>query len=103
MALDVAHSIHLIWMTRSMKDRYQDNLCRSWQDAFDNFHYLPVDTDLDDGTINTASTLKLLHIKPADLGNYDFYVAGNKTFINAYEQTPRWRFMTIPTVSAKNG
>lgn len=103
MALEGGHSMHLIWMTRSMKDRYQDNLCRSWQDAFESFHYLPVDTDPDDGTINTASTLKLLDIKPADLGNYDFYVAGNETFIDAYEQRPRWRFTTIPPAPAKNG
>ena len=103
MALEGAHSMHLIWMTHCAKDRYKDNLCRSWQDAFENFHYLPIDADPGDGTINTASTLKLLDIKPADLDNYDFYVAGNKTFIHAYEQRPRWRFTTTPPVVANNG
>lgn len=103
MALEEAHRMQLIWMTHSAKDRYQDNLCRSWQDAFENFHYLPVDTDPGDGTINTASTLKLLDIKPADLGNYDFYIAGNETFINAYEQRAQWRFTTIPPAPAKKG
>jgi len=94
MALEIANSIHLIWMTLSERDRYQDNLCRSWQDAFDNFYYLPVDTRLRDGTVGNASTLKLLNIRPADQNNYDFYVAGNETLINAYEKRPGWAFMT---------
>ena len=95
MALEVTNSMSLIWMAGSMKDRYQDNLCRSWQDAFDNFHYLPVDADPGDGTVNTESTLALLNIKSADLGNYDFYVAGNEALVKAYESNPDWRFTII--------
>jgi len=99
MALEIAAGIQLIWMTRGNEDRYQDNLCRSWQDAFDNFQYLPVDADPDNGAINTASTLKLLNINPADLGNYDFYVAGNEKFINGFEKTAGWKFISTPPVS----
>jgi len=98
MALEIADSIKLVWMTRNQQDRYQDNLCRSWQDAFENFAYLPVDIDPDDRTVNTTSTLRLLNIKPADLDLYDFYIAGNKTLTNSYEKRPGWKFMT--TVSA---
>jgi CDP-4-dehydro-6-deoxyglucose reductase len=97
MALEITNAIHLVWMTRSKADRYQDNLCRSWQDAFDNFHYLPVDTHPGDGTINTTSTLGLLNIKPEDMDKYDFYVAGNATLVKAYAQTPGWTFMTTPS------
>jgi len=96
MALETAGNMKLVWMARSKKDRYQDNLCRSWRDAFDNFDYLPVDTNIDDGTIDTTSTLELLDIKPDDLQNYDFYVSGNETLIDAYEKRPGWRFMTTP-------
>jgi len=103
MALEIPGSMQLLWMTRSKKDRYQDNLCRSWQDAFDNFHYLPLDTDLGKGTINTASTLSLLNIKPADMSGYDFFVAGNGTLVNAYEKKPGWRFMTLPSALDNNG
>jgi CDP-4-dehydro-6-deoxyglucose reductase len=103
MALEIANAIHLVWMTRNKADRYQDNLCRSWQDAFDNVHYLPVDTHPGDGTINTTSTLALLNIKPEDMDKYDFYVAGNATLVNAYAQTPGWTFMTTPSALETGG
>lgn len=96
MALEISGSMQLIWMTRSKSDRYQDNLCRSWQDAFDNFRYLPLDSDPDDGTIDIASTLRLLNIEPEDVLNHDFFVAGNEKFISSYEKAPGWNFMTIP-------
>jgi CDP-4-dehydro-6-deoxyglucose reductase len=96
MALEIANSIHLVWMTRNKADRYQDNLCRSWQDAFDEFHYMPIDTHPGYGSINTASTLALLNISPDDVTNYDFYVAGNETLVNAYAQNPGWSYMLTP-------
>ncbi len=97
MALEITASLHLVWMTRSRQDRYQDNLCRSWQDAFENFHYLPIDVNPGDDMVNTASTLRLLNIDPADVGNFEFYVAGGETFINAYGQNPGWAYMTTPS------
>lgn len=97
MALEITGSIKLVWMARSKMDRYQDNLCRSWQDAFDNFQYQPVDTDLREDTINTASILDRLNIQPADLGDHDFYVAGNETLINAYKNNPGWRLVVVPS------
>lgn len=103
MALEITGSIKLVWMARSKMDRYQDNLCRSWQDAFDNFEYLPVDANLDDGTIDTTSTLELLDIKPVDLQNYDFYVSGSETLIDAYEKRPGWTFMTTPSTRNVSG
>ncbi|MGA9575314.1 MAG: 2Fe-2S iron-sulfur cluster-binding protein [Lysobacterales bacterium] len=97
MALEITNGIHLVWIARGKSARYQDNLCRSWRDAFDNFNYLPVDAHPGDGTIDTASTLKLLNITPADMGNHDFYVAGCKPLIKAYAENPGWRFMTTPS------
>ena len=96
MALEITGSMQLIWMARSKKDRYQDNLCRSWQDAFDNFKYLPLDTGPDDRTIDIASTLRLLNIEPEGVLEHDFYIAGNEKFISNYEKVPGWNFMTIP-------
>lgn len=99
MSLEIATGMQLIWMARSKKDRYQDNLCRSWQDAFDNFQYLPVDTDLREDTINITSILDRLNIQPADLDDYDFYVAGNETLINACKYNPGWRLIVTPSGS----
>ena len=96
MALEIPGSMKLVWITRSKKDRYQDNLCRSWRDAFDNFDYLPLAINIDNETINTEWLLELLAIKPADMNNHDFYIAGNRTLIDAFEKRPGWKFMTIP-------
>lgn len=99
MSLEITASMQLIWIARNNKDRYQDNLCRSWQDAFDNFHYLPVDMDLREETINTTSVFKRLGIQPADLGDHDFYVAGNEKLINACKDNPGWTLTITPSVS----
>ena len=39
MALDTAEDIHLFWITTPSCHHYLGNLCRSWDDALDNFHY----------------------------------------------------------------
>jgi len=83
MALDVTETIHLVWIAGSKKDRYLDNLCRSWQDALDDFNYVPVDADMRDGAVDTESTIKRLNIKPRDLADYDFYIAGNKPLLRS--------------------
>ena len=102
MALEFSGGIRLLWMTRGKADRYQDNLCRSWRDAFDDFQYLPVDAP-DDGAIDTASALALLKIDRADMGNYDFYVAGGASFTRAYGQNSGWKFMTTPPAPGNGG
>jgi CDP-4-dehydro-6-deoxyglucose reductase len=40
MSLDLAESIVLHWIADEA-GHYQDNLCRAWADALDNFNYLP--------------------------------------------------------------
>ena len=94
MALEIAAGISLVWITRNKMDKYQDNLCRSWQDAFDDFQYLPIESEPGNGVISTTSTLELLKIEPAEAGNYDFYVAGNDALIKTYGENPAWKFMT---------
>ena len=50
MALDIAEHIHLYWITTSGHSHYLGNLCRSWGDALDNFHYTSLETD-DESTL----------------------------------------------------
>jgi len=86
MALDVTEEIHLLWIAADKKDRYLDNLCRSWEDALDNFTYIPVDAP--EGVADTdRSAIGQLNIKPADLVGHDFYIAGNQELLNSCEQT----------------
>ncbi|MCK5383018.1 MAG: 2Fe-2S iron-sulfur cluster binding domain-containing protein [Gammaproteobacteria bacterium] len=43
MALDIAENLYLYWITTPENNHYQGNLCRSWDDALDNFHYRPLE------------------------------------------------------------
>jgi len=103
MALEFDGSMQLVWMALGKQDRYQDNLCRSWQDAFDNFRYLPVDANPQDVTVSTTSILRLLNIDPADSNNFAVYVAGERTFTAAFRRHPGWSFMTTPPLSGNGG
>ena len=42
MALDTAEQIYLFWITDDDAPPYLNNLCRSWNDALDNFEYRPL-------------------------------------------------------------
>jgi len=103
MALAFTGSMQLVWMTPDKQDRYQDNLCRSWQDAFDNFYYLPLDADPRDRSVSTGSILELLNIDPADMHSYAFYVAGDRAFTGAFRHNPGWSFMTTPQAPDSSG
>ena len=39
MALDIAENLYLYWVTTPGNSHYLENLCRSWDDALDNFRY----------------------------------------------------------------
>ena len=41
-ALELAQPIHLYWLTSRAGGHYLDNYCRSWEDAIDNFSYMPL-------------------------------------------------------------
>ena len=43
MALDIAETIRLFWVTTPDNSHYLGNLCRSWDDALDNFSYSPLE------------------------------------------------------------
>ena len=44
MALDIAEKISLYWITTPGNSHYLGNLCRSWDDALDNFSYTALET-----------------------------------------------------------
>lgn len=87
-SLDIPQSVRFYWVVRDGKQHYQENFCRSWQDALDDFHYSPlvaealVDTaDAGDIALQTAqhsmlqAVLQLTADIP-DLQDYDVYMNG---------------------------
>ncbi|MBW8370397.1 MAG: 2Fe-2S iron-sulfur cluster binding domain-containing protein [Thiobacillus sp.] len=71
MSLEIAESMDLHWLADDA-GHYQDNLCRAWTDALDNFNYVPHEPtgDLD-------AMLKSIVLDYPDLLRFDVYAAGN--------------------------
>jgi CDP-4-dehydro-6-deoxyglucose reductase len=70
MSLELAESMDLHWLADAA-GHYQDNLCRAWADALDNFHYVPhAPTDDVDAMLNS------IVVDYPDLHRFDVYAAG---------------------------
>jgi CDP-4-dehydro-6-deoxyglucose reductase len=70
MSLDLAESIDLHWLADE-SGHYQNNLCRAWADALDNFTYVP-HANSDD----VETTLVGIVSDYPDLHRFDVYAAG---------------------------
>jgi CDP-4-dehydro-6-deoxyglucose reductase len=70
MSLELAESMDLHWLANGA-GHYQDNLCRAWTDALDNFNYVPhaPAEDLD-------AVLNSIVVDYPDLHRFDVYAAG---------------------------
>jgi CDP-4-dehydro-6-deoxyglucose reductase len=97
MALDVAGSIHLCWLSSTKDGHYMDNLCRSWSDALDNFYYLPLvlgeswsfeATPAKSEPLEAAidELVKWIDGEGARLARYTTYIAGPKPCMVRAEQ-----------------
>lgn len=77
MSLELAESMDLHWLADAA-GHYQDNLCRAWTDALDNFNYLPhpPTDDLD-------ALLAGIVTDYPDLPRFDVYAAGTTAQIDA--------------------
>jgi CDP-4-dehydro-6-deoxyglucose reductase len=78
MALDAAESLALYWTAAGERGQYLDNLCRSWNDALDNFRYVPLPADPDG-----AATTQRVREDHARLDGHDVYVAGPAAWTDA--------------------
>jgi len=70
MSLELVESMDLHWLADAA-GHYQDNLCRTWADALDDFNYVPhAPTD------DLESVLKSIVVDYPDLHRFDVYAAG---------------------------
>ncbi len=77
MSLDLAESMELHWLADEA-GHYQDNLCRAWGDALDNFNYTPHAYGED-----SAATLSAIVADYPDLHRFDVYAAGTPSQLDA--------------------
>ncbi|MGE5319285.1 MAG: 2Fe-2S iron-sulfur cluster-binding protein [Hyphomicrobiaceae bacterium] len=75
MSLELVESMDLHWLDYEA-GHYQDNLCRAWADALDNFNYVPhAQSDDLDGVLEAIVT------DYPDLHRFDVYAAGTQAQI----------------------
>lgn len=76
MALDVAESMHLYRCTSSPEGLYQDNLCRAWSDALDEFSYTALELEPGDAGLD-AFLDRIVEDYPS-LAQYDIYLCAHQ-------------------------
>ena len=77
MSLEIAEAMYLYWAAAET-GHYQDNLCRAWTDALDDFVYQPM--PIASGPQAVAEAILAHH---PDLIRADIYAAGPANFLNA--------------------
>jgi len=82
MALDASESLQLYWIAADERGHYLDNLCRSWNDALDNFRYVPLKAA---GGLAEEAVLRPLLKDDPRLVECDVYVAGPAPAVHAAE------------------
>ncbi|MEW5891822.1 MAG: 2Fe-2S iron-sulfur cluster-binding protein [Pseudomonadota bacterium] len=77
MSLEAADAMYLYWVSDRLV-HYQENLCRSWVDALDNFHYRPLAAQS-----GLAGVIAAIFADHPDLARFDIYAAGPAEFVDA--------------------
>lgn len=73
MALDTAEQIFLFWAAHDQDALYSNNLCRAWNDALDNFTYVP----LSGGDGRELETSIAEHLQGSDPNAFDYYLCAD--------------------------
>jgi CDP-4-dehydro-6-deoxyglucose reductase len=89
-ALESVESLHLYWIGRNDGDRYLHNLCRSWTDALDNFHYTAVNLPGGEDARNAApeavqACLRRITDDLPGIAECDVYVAAPAALLPAMQ------------------
>jgi len=82
MALDAAEKIYLFWIADNDAPQYLGNLCRAWNDALDNFDYVPLDT----AAIDNPGDAIMARMGEEDPAGFDYYLCGSDRLRATIEQ-----------------
>jgi len=87
MSLESAETIHLYWITCREREHYMQNLCRSWDDALDNFSYTPLTAEGNGSEEDRiARALARVAEDHPDLAEFDVYAAGSMALMGAAQK-----------------
>jgi len=82
MALDAAEQIYLFWVASDDDPPYLHNLCRAWNDALDNFEYVPLSAS--EGERIDAHIES--HLKAANPAAFDYYLCADERMRTRVEE-----------------
>jgi len=82
MALDQAERIFLFWIADNEEFNYLNNLCRAWNDALDNFEYVPLMASSGE---NLGDEI-LQQLKPDDPADFDYYLCSGEKIKTAVQR-----------------
>jgi CDP-4-dehydro-6-deoxyglucose reductase len=85
LAVDDTESLSLVWVASGAVGHYADNLCRSWEDAIDRFHYRPVRVATHDPATWSTALVSALTRLPDVAGSF-FYLAGSTAFLQTAQE-----------------
>lgn len=88
MSLEMAESMELFWVADRLP-HYQENLCRSWTDALDNFSYVPLS-----GAAGEEAIVAAILADRDDLSHFDIYAAGPAGFLEKLKEAALARKMS---------
>lgn len=87
MSLESAETVHLYWIACAEREHYLQNLCRSWADAMDNFHYTPLVAEGPGSEEERiARALARVAADHPDLAGFDVYAAGSLALLAAAQK-----------------
>jgi CDP-4-dehydro-6-deoxyglucose reductase len=84
LALDLAETIHLYWIVKDEDGLYMKNICRSWNDALDNFIFHPIITN-NSAKIISKNIIEQIQ-QTSDLNQLDYYISGQQSILDAFSK-----------------
>jgi len=81
LAIDLAETIHLYWIVENANGLYMKNICRSWNDALDNFVFHPI---IKNDTDEVISKTIINQINQNDkVSNLDYYISAPENILGS--------------------
>jgi len=82
LALDMAEHIHLYWIVKHQDGLYMKNICRSWNDALDNFFFHPVVSNEQDKII-CSHVIEQIQ-QHSSIEQIDFYLSATENILDTF-------------------
>lgn len=87
-ALDLTQSMYLFWLVEQGQDHYQENYCRSWEDALDCFIYRPLHLGkLPSGANDYKNAFAYVQERSPVDSEIDLYLVGEQDMLDEFTRS----------------